>query len=317
MPIIASVTGASGMIGSRIVNKLLARGCVVRVLVRGNYENPAVQQFRADLSDEHSLENFISGADMVFHCAAETKSASKMREVNVLGTEKIWKTISRHPVKYFCHLSSAGVVGNTSQTLVDESTACNPQNIYESTKFEAETIAARPIDGCSTLILRPTNVVDKDHLGELSLPLRGSFTCRIKAFLKGGECAHIVHADDVAEAAIYFSERPSANPRVFFVSLDHDPLNSVASLWSICRSIMKGQTENITPALHLPAVVPHLLRRIAGKRTNRGTVRYSSKKLLAEGFTFSYGVSTAVRKIMLDRALYKATQDERLPHAHP
>lgn len=302
-PITACVTGASGMIGRRIVRGLLMRGCKVRVLTRGEYLNPRVQVFKAGLSDEPELEKFISGADMVFHCAAEIKDASKMREVNVLGTKRIVKLVSQHRVNYFCHISSAGVVGRTSQEWVDESTPCDPQNDYEVTKLEAERIAGRPVAGCSTVILRPTNVVDENHLGEMELPANGSFKSRLKAFVKGGECAHIVHAEDVAAAAMYFMDRPSRDSQLFFVSLDHDPLNTVANLWRLYQASAAGKDGNVvTPFPHLPVAIPHMLRRLTRRAGNRGSVRYSSSRLCSEGFKYSFGVAEAVRKIVSDRS---------------
>jgi nucleoside-diphosphate-sugar epimerase len=302
-PMTACVTGASGMIGRRIVQKLLARGCRVRVLTRRNYVNKDVQVFNAGLTDQVPLEEFICGADMVFHCAAELKDESKMQEINVLGTEIIMKLVAQHCVAYFCYLSSAGVVGRTTHAWVGESTPCRPQNTYERTKFAAELIAHVPIEGCSTVILRPTNVVDEDHLGELSLPANESFKNRLKAFIKGGECAHIVHAEDVAEAAIYFSSRPSRKPRLFFVSLDDDPLNMVADLWSLYRANVKDSGQNFTvPLPHLPVWIPYFLRRVSRQTGNRGDVKYSSRQLVSEGFKFKYGVREIVKKIIFDRA---------------
>ena len=52
MPMISVVTGASGTIGRRIVNMLMAQGHIVRVLARGEYSNPEVQIYKCDLSDE-------------------------------------------------------------------------------------------------------------------------------------------------------------------------------------------------------------------------------------------------------------------------
>ena len=296
----ACVTGATGMIGNLIVKNLLARGYTVRVLTRRQYINPSVQVFRAGLSDLLELEAFIGGADMVFHCAAELTDISKMQEVNVIGTKNIVTLVRQDHVRYFCHLSSAGVVGKTSEPWVDESTQCQPQNNYEISKLEAEECARFPIAGCRTVILRPTNVVDENHLGELSLPATGSFTSRLKAFIKGGECAHIVHAEDVAKAAIYFADRPpSRNPGVFFVSLDDDPKNTVAHLWSLYTAMRIGQAkETTTPLPHLPLMIPHILRRIARRAGNCGNVRYSSKRLMSEGFRFSLGVYDAVAEIV-------------------
>lgn len=316
-PMTACVTGASGMIGRRIVRKLLARGCQVRVLTRRNYMNKNVQVFNAELSDQARLDQFICGADMVFHCAAELSDESKMQEVNVLGTERITELIDRHRIRYFCHLSSAGVVGSTTQEWVDESTPCCPQNTYERTKLEAETIACAPIEGCSTVILRPTNVVDENHLGELGLSINGSFKSRLKAFVKGGECAHIVHAEDVAEAAIYFSTRLSLDQRLFFVSLDDDPLNTVANLWSLYQeNVTNSHQRCVTPFPHLPVSVPYLLRRMSHQTSNSGSTKYSSKRLVSEGFSFRFGVREAVNQIIFDRTNGARASDMKSLDAH-
>ncbi len=302
----ACVTGASGMIGRRIVHKLLARGYRVRVLTRSKFRDARVQIFNAGFSDEVAVERFISGADMVFHCAAELRDETKMRESNVLATESIVRFIGQYQIKYFCHLSSANVIGNTSQKWVDEETLCSPYDTYGMTKLEAEEIARSPIPGCSTVILRPTTVVDENRVGDLILPIRDSYKSRLKVFFRGGECAHIVHAEDVAEAAMFFISRLQQTPRIFFVSLDDDPLNTVANVWSLYRAKSIGSNKKVvSPFPHLPVAIPHIRRRMMRRVGNCGAVRYTAKRLVSEGFTFAYGVKETVEKIMEDRALFE------------
>jgi len=118
---IACVSGAFGMVGSRIVQDLLSQGYRVRVLSRKTY--PAisgVEVFSGDINDETVLKNFMQNSQMLFHCAAELKDESRMWSVNVTGTERILKYAEYYGTKYFCHLSSVGVIGNTDLKLVDE-----------------------------------------------------------------------------------------------------------------------------------------------------------------------------------------------------
>lgn len=301
-PQTACVTGATGMIGRRIVKRLQTLGYKIRVLTRRSYTDDGVHVFNASFANEAKLDEFICGADFVFNCAAELSDESKMHAVNVLGTAKLTELVAKHHIKYYCHLSSAGVVGRTSQEIVDEDTPCQPQNLYETTKLEAEKFASCRIENCNTIILRPTNVVDHEHLGELSLPFDGSFKSRLKAFIKGGECAHIVHADDVADAALFFLNRPpSHTPRLFFVSLDEDPLNTVANLWSLYSEMKLGRKYGTTaPLPHIPVIATYVLRLLAGRPGNSGKVRYSSKRLTSEGFRYTYGVQKAVERIFLE-----------------
>ena len=109
----------------------------------------------------------------------------------------------------------------------------------------------------------------------------------------------MVHAADVAEAAMYFISHPFKNPRCFFVSCDHEPLNTFAGLWALYKAIENNRpVENVRPVLHLPLIVPHILRKLWRGRGNRGDVRYSSEKLISERFNFALGVEEAVKRII-------------------
>ena len=297
---IASVTGASGMIGRRIVQRLLTDGYRVRALdIRLDGRDPEIEPFQGDIGDEQILKPFLRDADLVFHCAAELRDESRMWDVNVTATEKLVKLIEASGVEYFCHLSSAGVVGRTKVQWVDEETECNPQNVYERSKWAAEQLVAKGIEGCRIAILRPTNVVDAMRPGPLHLPLDGSLVERLKLFVKGGECAHIVHAENVAEAAMYFMSRPVESPACFFVSCDHEPLNTYAGVWALYRALKAGQpADEVRPVLHLPWMVPYVLRSLWRGMGNRGDVRYSSKKLLSVGFQFPYDLEATVKSLL-------------------
>ncbi len=299
---IACVTGGTGMIGRRIVERLLERDYSVRVLTRKPSNNPRVQEFRGDISSITDANEFVSGADLLFHCAGEISDGGRMWSTNVIGTENIVRLIERHKIKYFCHLSSAGVVGRVRTTWIDEDMPCNPQNRYEATKLEAERIAMSASEKCHTVILRPTNVVDETHLGDIVLPLSGSRASKLKARIKGAECAHIVHAEDVAEAAVYFMNDVQPGIKRLFVSLDEDPDNTVGRLWSLFREISDATgSKNKYSLMHFPVFVPHILRRLAGVSGNPGNVRYSSERLRSEGFVFSLSVREIVKKVIADR----------------
>jgi len=199
---IAAVTGASGMVGSKITQKLLQDGYEVRVLTRNkSFRNESAHVYYGDIEDTDILRLFLKNVSYFFHCAAELHNESKMWDVNVLGTERILDLISESRVTYFCYLSSVGVVGLTDEMIVEEKSQCNPQNNYEKSKWAAEELVAKGSDNCNIVILRPTNVIDEQRPGALALPIRSRWRDRFIVFLKGSECAHLVHAEDVADAA--------------------------------------------------------------------------------------------------------------------
>ena len=302
---IAAVTGASGMVGSKITQKLLQKGHEVRVLTRNKlYSNESAHIYYGDIEETDVLRLFLKNVSYLFHCAAELRIESKMWDINVLGTEKILNLIPSSGVTYFCYLSSAGVIGSTDNQLVDERSKCNPQNTYEKSKCAAEELVAKGINNCSIAILRPTNVIDEQRPGALALPIRSSWQDRLIVFLKGGECAHIVHAEDVADAAIFFMNTRFERPVHFFVSCDHGQFNTFGGLWSLYKAIQRGRSiEGIDPVIHLPIIIPHILRRLWRGSGNYGNVRYSSEKLLSTGFRYSLGLEGAVRRIAASQRL--------------
>lgn len=305
---IVCVTGASGMIGRRISQRLIIDGCKVRALSRNkHFDDPDVELFCGGLEDEKILESFLYNASFLFYCAAELYDESKMWDVNVLGTERLLRIVEKSDIRYFCYVSSAGVVGQTHIKWVDEKAQCNPQNAYEQSKWAAEQLVMQGVDGCQIIVLRPTNVIDEKRPGALSLPMSDSWLSRFKVFLKGGECAHIVHADDVADAALFFVSRSFDRPQCFFVSCDHEPLNTFAGLWALYKTIQNDRPlKNVRPVAHLPLIISHILRTLCRGQSNRGDVRYSSEKLLSEGFHFSLGVVGAVKAIVSKQVLARA-----------
>lgn len=297
--LIACVSGASGTVGIRVCEHLLSRGYRVRVLSRQkSFSVAGADSFTGSILNENELKAFMQNAHLFFHCAAELKDESRMWEVNVRGTELVLKYAELFGIKYFCYLSSVGVIGQSALTLVDESAQCNPQNMYEKSKLAAERLVARGIKSCAVIILRPTNVIDEKKPGVLLLPRRGSLLDLCKVFIKGGECAHIVHSDDVALAALHFICDPPKTPQCYIVSCDNEPLNTVAGTWALYKAYQNNKsTDNLRPAPYLPIFIPYILRMIRLRRSNFGDIRYSSKKLLDTGFVFKLGLKGAVKRI--------------------
>ena len=296
---IAAVTGASGMVGQKIMQKLLQEGYEVRVLTRNkSFGNKSAHVYYGDIEDTDILRLFLNNVSYLFHCAAELRNESKMWDVNFLATEKILNLIPTSGITYFCYLSSVGVVGLTDDLIVDEKSQCKPQNAYEKSKWAAEGLVAKGIDNCNIAILRPTNVIDEQRPSALVLPIRSRWRDRFIVFLKGSECAHIVHAEDVADAAVYFMNTHFEKPSNFIVSCDHARFNTLGGLWSLYKAIQQDRPiEGISPMIHLPLIIPHILRNLWRGSGNYGNVRYSSEKLLATGFRYRLGVEGAVHRI--------------------
>src|SRR5262245_38453858 len=92
-----ALTGASGGIGRRLLERLVGR-FRVRALFRG--ESPAATAARqagcevviGDLANEQALRTLVAGSKIVFHCAAAvTHGLQHAQAVNVEGTRRLVK----------------------------------------------------------------------------------------------------------------------------------------------------------------------------------------------------------------------------------
>lgn len=299
---IACVTGGRGLVGRHIVSLLLAAGYQVRVLVRSMPAEPVagVDYHLGDLSDRASLSAFLASGKMLFHCAAELNDTALMELVNVQGTKNLAQGYNELDFDYFCFISSAGVVGLTEKSVVMESDMCRPRNPYEASKLAAEALLREAVSADSLVMLRPTNVVDNQKPGLLRESLQSGFYSKVKFFLKGAESAHLVHAHDVARAALSFINTPRRG-ECYFVSRDEDPENYVLKVRRLVRAGALNATSSVLIAL--PAIVPYWIRCLLLKKSNRGDVVYSSKKLESTGFTYVYSVREMVRDFLTAKSV--------------
>jgi nucleoside-diphosphate-sugar epimerase len=157
------VTGASGFIGSHLVESLLDRGFQVRALAHRSPLPPAdkLEVVRGDICDREMLGRALEGVDTIFHLASALGSSvispDEFRRINVLGTEFILEAARRGGVSRIVHVSSAGVFGAVKKgDVAAESSPPTPITVYDRTKLEGERKALASTGGrTDTIVLRP------------------------------------------------------------------------------------------------------------------------------------------------------------------
>jgi len=296
--LIAAVTGARGLIGSYLVQELCEQGWQVKVLTRGEtiLGMRDVSIIKGDINDEFVLRDLVSDVDAVFHCAAELNDESKMYDVNVKGVETLLRILKTSSVNYLCYISSAGVVGPTQEKIVTEETVCQPHNMYEKTKYEAEKIVIESEFKGHVCILRPTNVIGRAKKSIVGLFVRDSWKDRLMCFIKGNEGAHIVHAKDVASAALFFFRKSLVRPEIFFVACDEDRRNTLSGIYCIICSLLGRRS--IRCQFSLPMVIPYWIRKLFKGNSLHGRTRFSSQKIRDAGFSFPLGFEGALLDVL-------------------
>jgi len=297
---VAAITGGTSSIGRYIVDLLIEQQWHVKVLTRSEVDawHPDVEIIQGDIRDEQTIERLIEEATALFHCAAEFAQPEQIWDINVKATEKIIRIAKRSSVDYLCYIGSAGVLGACSDDWVDESTSCHPRNTYEKSKYAAEQLVMSSGLDAKVCVLRPVFVVSSQRPGFIEYATRNSWVDRFKVLLKGAEHAHIVHAKDIAAAALFFLDHPLQKPECFYVSCDEDELNTIAGIVGYYDYLQKGEGGAMKLPFYLPGIVSHIIRRVIRGPSLHGKTRFSSAKIKKHGFKFPLGFRGAMREII-------------------
>ena len=134
------VTGATGFIGSRLVNSLIDKGYNVTSLIRkGKEGNLKSNIIYGDVTDE-KIDFKDLEFDCVFHLASHTpleKNKKILEKVNLEGTKKLFKEI-KSITKSIIYISGLGVYGETGEIVIDESQKYNPNTNFVKIRLNAE-----------------------------------------------------------------------------------------------------------------------------------------------------------------------------------
>ena len=144
------VTGASGFIGTHLVEALLSEGATVHAIRRDPASGTRVPLERihwhtADLLDPGSLSRTVTAArpEIVFHLAAYGTTFDQREpllsvRVNVEGSLNLWNALG-DPTIRLVHTGSCGEYGQ-ARGQVSESALCEPTWAYPATKNASVTI---------------------------------------------------------------------------------------------------------------------------------------------------------------------------------
>ena len=224
------LTGATGLVGSHVVEEALRRGDRVKALVRASSDTRwldglGVEKVLGDLEDPEALRRGVEGADWVINCAAKVGdwgTLDEFRRLNVEALQLLLDAAVDAQITRFVHVSSLGVYEARDHFGTDETvpTAANSLDAYTRSKNEAEALALRYHRECGLplSVVRPGFIYgprDRTVLPKLLDVLRAG---RFFYFGSGDQVLNCIYVKNLVQAIFLAAEVPGAVGEVFNVT---------------------------------------------------------------------------------------------------
>lgn len=250
------VTGATGFIGSSLVEKLVKDGQEVTVFSRQPGSPANLKRLKAALcyasfNEPDTLKEAARGKEIIFHLAGLINAPRELlhlyRQANVLTTRNLLRAADRSVLRAFVYCSSVAVYGQLKNLPADEKTPPSPDNLYGQSKYEAEEVCLDFFkkEQMPVSIVRPTWVYgprDRRTFKLFKAIKKGAF-----AIIGDGKIRiHPLFIYDLVNAFKLCAFNEKAGGKIFLIGGEETlDLNNLVSL--IAKALGR-----IPPRLHIP-----------------------------------------------------------------
>lgn len=208
------VTGADGLLGNNLVRELLKRDHDVTAMIEEGKKPQAlvgidVKMVEGNILNPESMNTLLEGAEVVYHCAANTNvwpaKAEIINKVNIDGTKNVIDACLKHGVKRMIFVGTANSFGSGK---IDN--PGNESNSYEAahygldymdSKRRAQEVVLDAVEkqGLQALVVNPTFMIgphdSKPSSGAMILAI---YNGKVPCYTHGGK--NFVNVKDAAVA---------------------------------------------------------------------------------------------------------------------
>ena len=228
------VTGGSGFIGGRLIERLVGDGHGVRAIARSDRSAERVaalgaEPVRADLIDPDALRAGAAGCELAFHLAAKADDWGPWEEFvrdNVEGTRNVLEASRAAGVRRLVHVGTeAALMAGQPLVNVDETAPLRPDSKapYSRSKAMAEQLVVGASgDGFETVVVRPRFVWGAGDTTLLPAILELVAAGRLAWIGGGRHRTDTAHVDNVVHGLVLAAEKGSPD-EVYFVT-DGEPV---------------------------------------------------------------------------------------------
>jgi len=237
------VTGASGFIGSHLVESLLEKGYDITCLALpgeppGYLEHLDVRFIQGDITKKNELFAAVAGVSYIYHLAALMgggDTPASLYQVNHQGTKNLVDACLESGVKLkrFLFTSSFAAVGPTgdSQPFTEDMPA-NPNTNYGKSKLMAENFIKQQAGKIPFTIVRLPLVYGPRSWGGMYVYFK--LITKGFQFMIGKSDTNVGFVKDVVRGMILAAESPATEGQVYFLGEDriynsHEIIKKIAS----------------------------------------------------------------------------------------
>lgn len=282
------ITGGSGLVGTRLTERLLHRGHQVVHLSR-QPRSGQVPVYSWDVKQGTLDERALHGVDAVIHLAgagvadARWTAARKMEILNsrIDSTRLLGKYLDKHrAISTFISASAIGYYGFvTSEKWLEESAPAGTDFLADVTRQWEEAVEATAHDQLRIVKLRIGIVLSANGgaLAEIARPVRWGLGAPLGS---GRQYMSWIHLDDLCAMFIHALE--NKNVAGTYNAVGPQPATNRAFTHAVAAALGKN--------IRLPPVPGFVLRLLVGELAGMvlaGT-RISCRKILQTGFAFQF-----------------------------
>ncbi|WP_316817821.1 TIGR01777 family oxidoreductase [Pedobacter nyackensis] len=283
------ITGATGLIGKKIINALQKAGHTVSILSRKNIYIPGVKTYVWDVYHDKIDANCMTGIDTIIHLAGENIAAKKWTpkrkqqiiDSRVLSTRLLYKTIkeTNATINTIISASAVGYYGDRGEEILTEDSPPGYGFMADCCKQWEEAVDEGKSHGIRIVKFRIGVILAKGEgaLDSLEKPIKFFVGA---ALGPGNQWVPWIHIDDIVAMFTNAVENPSMN----------GAYNACAPFPVTNASL----TKSIAQTLHRPVwpfnVPESLLKIILGEMSEVIFIstNASVQKLLSTDFKFKY-----------------------------
>ncbi len=318
------VTGASGFLGTRLVELLAQKGYPVRAFVRKlsntkKLKACGVEIFFGDVADPESLRPAFNGIDIVVHAAADTAGNEREGEWSTIrGTQNILQLCLQAGIKKLIYISSCAVYGVADYregAVVAEDMPLErfpeKRGFYSWAKLKADQVIAEAISQGSLPIvsLRPGTIWGPG--GEVFTPMMGfSLGNKLFAVIGNGKFTlPFVYIDNLVEAIIKGIEKQDSSSGIYNV-VDPERITKREYVNKLVKKLYPAATCIYIPysLLYSAVYIQEMLFSFMGRKpfltryrltSSQKSILYDSSKIQKElGWTPSVSAEEGIKRVL-------------------